>query len=432
MYMLNGISDESVKAIRERMYLILDELGELTYDYHHVRRVAEECVWLATQRGLNINTAETIGLLHDTGRIIGQVSGKAHSNESGKIASIWLKETSIEACDFDTIVQAVSMHNHKKKIGSPYEELIKDADSLAHGIEFTCGLSVHEEIRMKASRQAPLHFNLKPIIEIDRLLLDKIRDLLRTFRNLEPNTISGKEVHALRVNIRSIRSIFGLLRGSRQWDTYQPLNKDLKIIFKSFEASRKLTVFRKSLKVAGIDKKVYKHVTKDIKSENEIALRKLGKYRQRISKFLKDYDAVSFPEQAMISAFNLKVDQYKNSLATSDVNVKDNVHEIRIKGKMIKYLLDNQMVTLNHNKGNSHLTEIMADMELINNLNNCMGKLHDLEENEDLYVQYFDSGKNHLSKKNRAHLKQSYCSGYKCERKQLKVLIFYLRKRCCI
>ncbi len=67
--------------------------------------------------------------------------------------------------------------------------------------------------------------------------------------------MTGKMVHDLRVDIRSIRSLLTLLKGQVQWKDYKKLDRTLRDIFKLFEESRKLTVFKESLKKAGLTKK---------------------------------------------------------------------------------------------------------------------------------------------------------------------------------
>lgn len=424
--MLRGISDVTVKDIRNRMYELLDEYGDSTYDYHHVRRVESQCAWLAMRRGLDINIAETIGLLHDVGRIEEYVTGKKHSTVGAKIAKRWLSEYPIEDNAAKVIINAIGKHNSKKKIGDEFEELIKDADSLAHADEFSLSNRIHESIRVRCSLQIPLRFSLTSQEEINSILLRDINILYKRLKNLKTKTISEKDVHSIRVSIRSICSIISMLKGTRQWKDYRALYKDLKKVFKLFETSRKLTVFKNSLIEAGLTKKDVKIISTAINVENEKAIRKLVKLRNNIGKSLRMNDWKIHAHKEMKNAFNLKVHQYKRSLQNSNSKSIESIHNLRIQGKLFKYLIEDGIVIVNNVINNQNN---ILDIKLIDELHNSIGKIHDVMENKFMYKQYFESGKSKMKPKKVLLVKRYYSKLQKAEQKNLKIQIFHIRKR---
>lgn len=114
-YINSRLSNDILMDIRQRVYLMLDELGPESFDYHHVRRVEAECAWLATRRELDLGLALAIGLLHDIGRVWWYVEGSRHAKEGGKAARIILSDYDVDPVTLDLICLAISRHSTKKK-----------------------------------------------------------------------------------------------------------------------------------------------------------------------------------------------------------------------------------------------------------------------------------------------------------------------------
>ncbi len=101
--------------------------NELTHSYG----VSMLCQILACKRGLNIELAAIIGHLHDLGRILFNLLDDSHGKIGAEEAFKLLKNSKKFSVDeIEIICNAIRNHMYKSEIGSPYEEIIKDADIL--------------------------------------------------------------------------------------------------------------------------------------------------------------------------------------------------------------------------------------------------------------------------------------------------------------
>jgi len=89
------LTDLIVSRIREDVYNLLDIQGDMSNDYHHVRRVEKYTKELCEKRNLDINIGIAIALMHDLGRIIGGIYGKEHASIGSQIAKEWLKKLDV-------------------------------------------------------------------------------------------------------------------------------------------------------------------------------------------------------------------------------------------------------------------------------------------------------------------------------------------------
>lgn len=127
MYLVRDIVDDYIEKIEVDKNKNLKEIRK--NEYTHSYGVSSLAQMLAEKRGLDVELAGVIGLLHDIGRIMYNILDETH----GKIGAIEAEKILYETKAFsknevEIICTAIKEHSNKTVIGSKYEELIKDAD----------------------------------------------------------------------------------------------------------------------------------------------------------------------------------------------------------------------------------------------------------------------------------------------------------------
>ncbi|HBV88015.1 MAG TPA: metal-dependent phosphohydrolase [Desulfosporosinus sp.] len=121
----------------QKIFTLLDELEVQTskrdypiiWEKVHATSCAQIGRMLAEKRGINVEQAALACALHDMGRWI---SGRQYEHApkgEGPVRS-FLAEKEGMAEVKDQIVQAVINHSKKDEVGTPLEEIVKDADVL--------------------------------------------------------------------------------------------------------------------------------------------------------------------------------------------------------------------------------------------------------------------------------------------------------------
>jgi len=280
-YMDLILTDLIVSRIREDVYNLLDIQGDLSNDYHHIRRVENYAKELCEKRHLNINIGIAIALMHDLGRIIGGIYGKEHASIGSQIAKEWLKKLDVVDETSHVITMAIRNHNQKQCIEhDDFSELIKDADSLAHKDEFQDGLPKYEKIRAEIARFSPMRIDFKSLDQAILIFNKQITEIVRILDTEDDSLITDIFVHDLRIAIRTIGAILTLVTTDES-EKYNQLQKVLKKVFKLLEDSRKLTVFKKSLKKTGLSKSDYRFLKDLIEEENANILHGFHKIRNK-------------------------------------------------------------------------------------------------------------------------------------------------------
>lgn len=134
---LEGVSTESLSRYETIRDLVLEQYATIylptlrTNSLVHTAMVDSYITLLAKKRQLPLELAKIAALLHDTGRYLKNTS-KGHA----KVGALWAKEAlentelfSLE--EIKMIVQAIAKHSNKAWIDDPFDEVLKDADTLA-------------------------------------------------------------------------------------------------------------------------------------------------------------------------------------------------------------------------------------------------------------------------------------------------------------
>jgi putative nucleotidyltransferase with HDIG domain len=104
--------------------------------YAHSYGVSYMCALIAAKRNENIELATIAGMLHDIDKFIHtEETSEHHSAKGGRIAYNLLIEVKITTEAENTLIcTAIRNHEDKLNIGTPFDEVLKDADVLAHGL----------------------------------------------------------------------------------------------------------------------------------------------------------------------------------------------------------------------------------------------------------------------------------------------------------
>jgi len=149
MLLLEGVADVDREFLLtlERIYTVLDDLDQkkMDRDYPvlwekvHATSCAQVGRMLAQRRGQDAALAALACAIHDIGRwFSGQQADHARRGEEP--ARWFLQQSGLDSERQDRIVQAVINHSDKEAVGSPLDELVKDADILDcfwHGDDIT-------------------------------------------------------------------------------------------------------------------------------------------------------------------------------------------------------------------------------------------------------------------------------------------------------
>ncbi|MEY8295330.1 MAG: HD domain-containing protein [Emergencia timonensis] len=118
---LNQVIDQQEGKVSER-----DE----TLDWERIHMASSaRCAWLlAMQRGIEPELAACAAAVHDYGRIL-TGKQKNHAEAGYEPVKRFLKEVgTFHEEEIEIIAHAVKNHSLKTEIGSPIEEIVKDAD----------------------------------------------------------------------------------------------------------------------------------------------------------------------------------------------------------------------------------------------------------------------------------------------------------------
>ena len=112
------------------------ELWAVKCAYHHLYGVSYMASLIAAKRGDNVELATMAGMLHDIAYFDPIDSPARNHAELGALISMnLLKELNMTSQEENEIIcSAIKKHSDKTVIDTPFDEILKDADILAHGL----------------------------------------------------------------------------------------------------------------------------------------------------------------------------------------------------------------------------------------------------------------------------------------------------------
>ncbi len=408
-----ALSPEVAQTIQDQVYELLTTNFNHTFEEEHIRLVEKYAIELAYIRNLDIPTAQVIALLHDHGRLIESVYGKAHAKAGAKVAKKWLAPFNIPPYSLEIIIDAIGCHNKKKLLQGPYQELIKDSDSLAHRDAFGNDLPEHEAFRIKDAYLPQLRLKFAKTKKIQSVLERRLTELDKTMKTLSKDNIPNKKVHKFRICIRRIRAILWLNKKNTWSKEENKLNDALKKSFKDFEDVRRLAVFLKTLKDLQINDGL----------PNLIKVR-INKEKKHIQKIIKEHRSLIIKCREPLIKFSTqqggqKISIYKNVLKAASLEDINSLHELRIVGKNLKYLIE-ESILINCSK---------EDIAMISDLHKTIGQLNDIEENRLLLATFIDTS-DFEAIKTHANTIEVYMSNKEIRLKRdIDALLFRMKKR---
>ena len=124
-----------LEQVRQRVDHILrnqPDLEERRAGFVHLYGVSQTCALLALKRGLDVQLCAVAGMLHDSATYVtgdptdhDRLGALEAERLLGELGSFTEREIAI-------ICQAISRHRAKGRVDDPFDELLKDADVLAH------------------------------------------------------------------------------------------------------------------------------------------------------------------------------------------------------------------------------------------------------------------------------------------------------------
>jgi len=104
--------------------------------YAHSYGVSYMGAFIAAKRNENIELATIAGMLHDVAKfIVTDNPDESHAVQGSRIAFEWLQEIRLFSEDeVNIIITAIKNHENKASIDTPFDEVLKDADVMAHGL----------------------------------------------------------------------------------------------------------------------------------------------------------------------------------------------------------------------------------------------------------------------------------------------------------
>jgi len=413
-----------LEKIRYRVYEVLDRLGQQSYDYQHVRSVERLSCEMAKRRGLNTDIAQAIALLHDMGRITENAIGKEHAIIGSRLAYQWLTDYDVEELTKQTMVNAVAKHNRKKQIDGPYDELIKDCDALAHELEIGEYLPKYECIRCEQAYKLFFKMVMKDLDEMDEIFQEKWDHLWVALKNMNEQSLDAKKVHTIRTEIRTLRAMIWILKGY-QFKGVKSIDEFLEEVFIDLEQSRKLSVFRKSLRKAESSNTLIMQVNKLVQIENKKMIRKIRKKMQHQEKIMNKISiglkAITHHEALAIKhkiQEDIKND-YIDLLEKVSINNLKSLHKLRIFGKKFLYLAESGIFSFLDEK----------DAELYGNIHRTVGGLNDIGENKKLLRTLIKKKSISLKKKEMDRVLTYYERETSRMNQEMKWMLFMMRKR---
>jgi len=334
--------DESLIVARIRNYILgLTEIsGHPNKDFSHAIHVSENMQLLASLRKLDEDDAQLIGWLHDIGRM--KSLGDPHGETGAKEAERLLRHYELDEEKIKLISHAIYLHSNKDEIDGPYDEMIKDADAMAHEYD-------HEELDEYE------RFRAQNAVEpLDVLTINYDPDILEHIIHNDYQSMSA--IH-LNDYSKKIRAIIWLIK------KHDCMSDELKKIKSHFKELMRLT--ESSHREAIIEKH---QVLSDVEISDD--LDQLIRYRS---------NSISLDSLNMLLSLDIKTDEIckKFIKRLTDASLEDDVSLERLKSgsKHIYQLVKMDILQCNNPELIIGLYETLDEWLVIRHFNNSKEKI---------------------------------------------------------
>lgn len=345
-----------------------------SFEVVHLKDVEKHMTKLAHSRGLSTEICLIIGYGHDLGRTHLGVEGKKHARAGSEFMEKLLQNTEFTAMDRYMICKAIKRHNQKSKIHGVYDEVIKDADSLAHQDEGLIGeQDITESYRARIAMCKGIEFQVAPTEKWQAEALQCLRQIEEMIKDETLYLNSPDQwVHSIRVTVRKMRSIIGLIESVQKKSVTKRLRQfdnGLKEISKTLAETRFLQIA--CIKI-GEANPLHKELNdrllqcyRTLENKNILLdhIEPTALYISMLSEM--QYEPACMEKQV----YKLITNYIKKADEVSLDNAKE-LHQLRIQGKKIKYLCQLELVAIE--------PEIFVNA--VSSLHRLIGKYHDIVE----------------------------------------------------
>ncbi len=382
----------------------------------HFLHVEQNIIRLAQARKLNKDVACLIAWLHDIGRIKYGYYGKKHAVEGAKEAEKILQKISIEKDIVETITTAIYNHRRKHRIDDDYSELIKDADSLAHQIEFSGNIDSFEALRCQLAFQQECQSKFDQKADVRRRLVEVWVEFSAQIKRAIEGDIDADLVHDTRINIRRIRAILKIVK----YDSLKIFEIELKRIFECYSAPREAYVLIRQIETFGEIpwleaqlKRIHEEMLINLRTSiillnDELVFESLDR---QLEKILNDGD---FDAQESDGG----VARYREAVQKVKLKEIETLHRMRIRGKTVKYLVQLELFTMDQDC-----------FKLVKHMHAAIGQLHDIDVNRVLLTRDKYMNNRQLSEKEHERIWNFFDEKEEEIKMEIEIALFELRLR---
>lgn len=317
------------------------------FEVQHLNDVVHFIEQLADKRKLDKNLAKIIAYGHDLGRIMGGISGKGHAKMSAIMTQALLRSDGhLSTKKQALILHAIKHHAKKNRVHHVYDELIKDADALAHNLEGLIEANDWiQQQRVVVSNMRAVRIEVKPIEDWVR----RLEMLLYDDNQIELHEIDDETeieldhwVHQRRIRIREMEGICWYLRNYDQkaFRFMKDISKQLMRELKALEDIRRLHV---CLRIN--EQEEFRHTEIESYLLNSLKLAHL-KYihAPRESYDLRNIHYEIAENQGKKDLWMHEFRDYTRTLARVALNHPSGIHSARIQGKKFKTLSESHLI----------------------------------------------------------------------------------------
>lgn len=407
------MSEFKKKKLQKLNLYVLARINEnknKEFEKAHYQKVKIYAEMLAKRRNLDVNRALVSAMLHDIGRIQPDSSKRKHAEVSAKIAYTILQNNGMKNNSSKKIAKDISKHSFKSQIGNPYEELLKDADSLAHQDEFGLqALSLPEKMRCELAEVCNMEFYLIPPDHMmwSDILWNKIK-IVKEIAVCKEFIYQKDKIHEARIVLNQIRTLSGLLlkAGNKNASCLKEITEISRYIYRQNAQLRKMQIFL-SIVPKNEDCNPFRTFLKQQIAEEEKKFN-FDKFDSYLFK-MPDREELFMEEESIKSVVEELIRELICQLGTTGSVEIQKLHRLRILAKKIQYIEEMKLIQVN---------PLISDS--LKMIHTTIGDLHDSFE----AITYLKGQKNRISKQVYKKVKQSLKEKQKQQKKQVEIARF--------
>ena len=337
---------EWIEQLKQLAENLAQKSDDRDFETQHLDYVAHYAKQLSEKRGLSLGLCLAIAYGHDLGRLKEGIFGKPHAAAGARVMKKWLELNGpVDLCKEEKklICRAIARHNLKDRCDGPYDEMIKDADSLAHHLE---GI-IHkqsEQWRVEMCQAKEVKLQVMPSIQWHAALLLEGQKLQQ---HLSHHALYMEKpdlwVHQTRLSIRKIRSI--------AWVYNQELKQRVKPIKDIANQLAKARFYHIALTMLPKNAPERHRLSRKLAREHKKNENNNNEHKTFINladdffKWKAKEDLVDC-EGSLDAMCQKALETYLSTAKTADLEDQEAIHALRIQGKRLITWIDCGLVIL--------------------------------------------------------------------------------------